>query len=416
MVPQNFSNDIGSQIENDGQSRARSDRNSTINLRGLGDENTLVVLNGRRVISYPSSDGTGWYRTAINSLVPRIAVERTELLLDGGSAIFGSDAVAGVVNFVTRNDFRGFDMSLDSRMLEHAPDAKNVTLSALFGAGGDDTSIIAAIEFHQEDLVEVVEIDPVFQDFLANPDVSTATGTGLEGQANLEYRNAMGGARYVDPDCGNPAFGNVLNSHWLIDDASVDDAIEVFDYSDATACGRPYDDDGLWDPAGRLLNNNVRQINIFARAEHNLTDGLRVNTEIGISRQRYDDIDEWGDNGSNNWVTQQIARGPDFAIPATHPGLVRAQTLQPGFGGGSDVYAIGETQPFLSTMSAFNDNDVLRGAFGVEGDINANWTWIVGTSASYSEIHAGARDTVIDRYPPASLIARKKSDAMPTPW
>ena len=291
-VPQNFSNDIGSQIENDGQSRARSDRNSTINLRGLGDENTLVVLNGRRVISYPSSDGTGWYRTAINSLVPRIAVERTELLLDGGSAIFGSDAVAGVVNFVTRNDFRGFDMSLDSRMLEHAPDAKNVTLSALFGAGGDDTSIIAAIEFHQEDLVEVVEIDPVFQDFLANPDVSTATGTGLEGQANLEYRNAMGGARYVDPDCGNPAFGNVLNSHWLIDDASVDDAIEVFDYSDATACGRPYDDDGLWDPAGRLLNNNVRQINIFARAEHNLTDGLRVNTEIGISRQRYDDIDE----------------------------------------------------------------------------------------------------------------------------
>ncbi len=150
-----------------------------------------------------------------------------------------------------------------------------------------------------------------------------------------------------------------------------------------------------------MLNNNVRQINIFARAGHNLTDGLRVNTEIGISRQRYDDIDEWGDNGSNNWVTQQFARGPDFAIPATHPGLVRAQTLQPGFGGGSDVYAIGETQPFLSTMSAFNDNDVLRGAFGVEGDINANWTWIVGTSASYSEIHAGARDTVIDRYPAA---------------
>ena len=108
-VPQNFEDDIGSQIENDGQSRARSDRNATINLRGLGDMNTLVVLNGRRTITYPSPTGTGWYRTAINSLVPRIAVQRTELLLDGGSAIFGSDAVAGVVNFVTRNDFRGFD-------------------------------------------------------------------------------------------------------------------------------------------------------------------------------------------------------------------------------------------------------------------------------------------------------------------
>jgi len=171
-VPQNFEDDIGSQIENDGQSRARSDRNATINLRGLGDMNTLVVLNGRRTIAYPSPTGTGWYRTAINSLVPRIAVQRTELLLDGGSATFGSDPVAGVVNFVTRNNFRGFDMSIDSRTLMEATDAKNATVSGIFGAGDDDTSIIVAMEFHQEDLVEVIDVSPQFDAFLANPDVT----------------------------------------------------------------------------------------------------------------------------------------------------------------------------------------------------------------------------------------------------
>ena len=88
-VPQNFGSANINQTENDGQGRARSIRSSTINLRGLGDENSLVVLNGRRTISYPVADGTGWYRTDINSIVPRIAVQRTELLLDGGSATFG---------------------------------------------------------------------------------------------------------------------------------------------------------------------------------------------------------------------------------------------------------------------------------------------------------------------------------------
>jgi iron complex outermembrane receptor protein len=399
-VPQNFEDDIGSQIENDGQSRARSDRNATINLRGLGDMNTLVVLNGRRTITYPSPTGTGWYRTAINSLVPRIAVQRTELLLDGGSAIFGSDAVAGVVNFVTRDDFRGFDLSVDSRSLEEATDAKNVTVSAIFGAGNDDTSIILAGEFHQEDLVEIIDVSPVFDDFLANPDVSWQTGFGLEPVDSLEFRNAGGGARYVDPDCGNPAFGNALNRHWLIDDQPLilDSAVEAPDYASATACGRPYDT-GLFDDAGRLLNNNVKQINLFARAEHNFSDALRVNAEFGVSRQRYGDIDQWGDNGSNGWLVEQNALGPEFAIAANHPGLARAQMLQPGFGMGQPIFARDETLPFLSEMSAFNQNDVFRAAFGVEGDINANWTWMVDTSASYSDLRAGVRDVVLDRYP-----------------
>ena len=401
-VPQNFEDDIGSQIENDGQSRARSDRNATINLRGLGDMNTLVVLNGRRTISYPSPTGTGWYRTAINSLVPRIAVQRTELLLDGGSATFGSDPVAGVVNFVTRNDFRGFDMSIDSRTLIEATDAKNASVSAIFGAGNDDTNIIVAMEFHQEDLVEVIDVSPEFDAFQANPDVTYQTGYGLEANETLEYRNAGGGARYVDPDCGNPAFGGPFFAGWLIDDQPLvlDSAVEVSDYASATACGRPYDN-GLFDDAGRLLNNNVKQINLFSRAEHHFSDALRVNAEIGYSRQRYDDIDQWGDNGSQGWLIEQNALGPEFAIPANHPGLVRAQTLQPGFGMGQPVYARDETLPFLSEMPAFSQNDLFRAAFGVEGDINSNWTWLLDGSAQYSDLRAGVRDVVLDRYSPA---------------
>lgn len=68
---------------------------STISLRGLGDQRTLVLLNGRRFIT-----------NDVNS-VPMNIIERVEILKDGASAIYGSDAIAGVVNFITRRDFEG---------------------------------------------------------------------------------------------------------------------------------------------------------------------------------------------------------------------------------------------------------------------------------------------------------------------
>ena len=134
-VPQNYTSDNIAQTDPEGMARTRSIRNASINLRGLGDENSLAVLNGRRTIGYPVPDGTGWNRVDLNSMVPRNAIRSVDVLLDGGSAIFGSDPVAGVANFVTNNQFRGFDFTFDSRTLEDSSDAKNVTIGALFGAG-----------------------------------------------------------------------------------------------------------------------------------------------------------------------------------------------------------------------------------------------------------------------------------------
>ena len=395
-VPQNFGSEPINQTENDGQSRARSMRNASINLRGLGDENSLVVLNGRRTIAYPVPDGTGWNRVDINSIVPRIAVQRTELLLDGGSATFGSAPVAGVANFVTRNNFRGFDFSMDNRMLEDAMDAKNLTISALFGAGDNQTNVVAAIEFHQEDLIELIEIDP---EFSFSPDVTPETGEGLEPQNYLSYKGTGRGApTWVDPDCGNPAFGSPYFAHYPAYEDD-DGYTRETTIGDATLCARPSD----FDRSGTLLNNNVKQIIAFVRGEHNFSNSLRANVEINFSRQRFDDIDQWGDNGSERWVVQPVSRGSDFSIHPTNPGFVRAQSLGTGFGlkknKNTEAYMVGETLPFLSEASAFNKNDVLRVALGIEGDINPSWSWMLNTSAAYSEVENGARDMLIARYP-----------------
>ncbi len=78
---------------------------SGISLRGLGAGSTLVLINGRRIASYGLADD-GQKLFADLSSIPMDAVERVEVLKDGASSIYGSDAIAGVVNIILRNDFR----------------------------------------------------------------------------------------------------------------------------------------------------------------------------------------------------------------------------------------------------------------------------------------------------------------------
>ena len=79
---------------------------SRVNLRALGDGRTLTLLNGRR---YANNGIFG--ATDLNSLPP-VLIERVEVITGGASAVYGSDAVAGAVNFILRNDYEGFESSL----------------------------------------------------------------------------------------------------------------------------------------------------------------------------------------------------------------------------------------------------------------------------------------------------------------
>ncbi|WP_129646823.1 TonB-dependent receptor plug domain-containing protein [Peristeroidobacter agariperforans] len=80
-----------------------------IGLRGLSQKNTLVLLNGRRLANY-GFPANGLSDTFVNlNALPMVAVERIDVLKDGASAVYGSDAVAGVVNIITRENYQGFE-------------------------------------------------------------------------------------------------------------------------------------------------------------------------------------------------------------------------------------------------------------------------------------------------------------------
>ena len=106
-LPQNFST-----ITNGGSFDGRSPRfqigSVTINLRGLGEGSTLVLVNGKRLAASPAEQGTF---TDVSTL-PFSAIERVEVMTDGASSVYGSDAVGGVVNFILKKNYRGSESSV----------------------------------------------------------------------------------------------------------------------------------------------------------------------------------------------------------------------------------------------------------------------------------------------------------------
>lgn len=117
---------------------------ASVNLRGLGGEASLVLLNGRRVAPSGQSGAS-----VDVSLIPSAALERVDVLTDGASAVYGSDSVAGVVNFVLRRDYVGNESRI--RIGSKSGDATDYSLSHTWGIAGQRGRFLASYEYSSED-------------------------------------------------------------------------------------------------------------------------------------------------------------------------------------------------------------------------------------------------------------------------
>lgn len=127
---------------------------SSASLRNLGKQSTLVLLNSRRVAPYALADYNEVF-TNLDSL-PLDAIERVEVLRNGGSAVYGSDAVAGVINIITRNDFRGVQLKASQdQSLEHGDfRTRSAAITGGFGDfAADGYNVLANVEVFKRDSV-----------------------------------------------------------------------------------------------------------------------------------------------------------------------------------------------------------------------------------------------------------------------
>ena len=255
-----------------------------ISLRGLGAGSTLVLLNGRRMATYGLADDGQKVFTDL-STIPLDAVQRIEVLKDGASAIYGSDAIAGVVNIILRSDFDGmilrgsYGLSGDSD-----GDAKKATLTAGTGdLATDGWNAFFSLDVGKTDAIRISDrrdrkwigtgdirrygYDAADAQFLGGAYLSGGTAGGVGPNGSVFDDRAV--------DAENPAF--------LVALPGCAGLTTIPGQSDATAQAQGC----LWDPAQlyRDLSPEEKYVNVFGRASFAFGEGGEIYTEIGYSKK-----------------------------------------------------------------------------------------------------------------------------------
>lgn len=136
-----------------------SDGGSQANLRGLGAQGTLVLLNGRRLSFYGAPAGFQTMFVNIDA-IPAAAIERMEVLTDGASAVYGSDAVAGVINVITKKNYQGLEVRGSNDSSSRVSSYGERQGSILFGKGdlgNDGYNVYGSLNLYQRDRIALAD-------------------------------------------------------------------------------------------------------------------------------------------------------------------------------------------------------------------------------------------------------------------
>jgi iron complex outermembrane receptor protein len=124
------------------------------NLRGLGANKTLVLLNGRRIANQ-AIGGAGDSSAPDLNTIPLAAIDRIEILRDGASSLYGTDAIGGVINFITKKDYKGVELTAEYTQPQHSG-GKSFEVTAGFGKGDlteDKWNVFGFIDYQHQDVL-----------------------------------------------------------------------------------------------------------------------------------------------------------------------------------------------------------------------------------------------------------------------
>ncbi len=298
-----------------GVNSARGDMGA-YNLRHMGVGNTLVLMNGRRLVNSPGYQtellGGDYVPTVtVNStLVPTYGLDRLEILRDGASAIYGSEAIAGVVNNVMQDDYEGFVMRIKRGFYDHFA-ADDVTISGKYGAdfNGGATNVSIFFDIYNRDRIRAAE-DPRW----GNSDHRQWIPADSPWSGSTSFRNTSTNSLYgqFDMVSSSEHGGETYNHVWTDSNGE----FEIFPLGDerCTNRGNPLFDTGfgtciapdgngverfnLW--GGTDYRSDLERKNIFVFINHEMENGMESFTELG-----------WYESDSN------LTRHPSYAFSSS---------------------------------------------------------------------------------------------------
>ncbi|MEM8682169.1 MAG: TonB-dependent receptor, partial [Pseudomonadota bacterium] len=314
---------------------------ASVNLRGLGSSSTLVLVNGRRM----SPSGFEARFTDISS-IPVTAIARVEVMTDGASAIYGSDAIAGVINFILRDDYEGAETRVRYGS-DSAGDAPNVIFGQSFGKAWGSGNILFSYEYYDSEPLASQD-----RAFTASSDLSTFGGTD---------RRQPG---------GNPAnirVGGFFGDYYAIPAGQDGTSLTTADFDLSVPRNLYNERSGIEiTPAQERhsaflhLNQTVGSVELFGRARFSGSDSERRFNSITI------DLNVPGDDPA----TPGIVEGNPFFVDPTGTGLttVRVDNYAPESVFGPRI-SVGEIESTGATVGA---RFALSGNWN--GEFVGNWS------------------------------------------
>jgi iron complex outermembrane receptor protein len=345
-VVQNLTIAQGSGFQGDGAGNRQGRIGVTgVDLRGLGFGATLVLVNGRRM---PVSGGVapgGGGATVDMGQIPMIAVERVEILKGGASAIYGSDAVAGVVNIITRKNWEGLRFEVEGEAADSF-DYKSYNVAGAFGAIGEKARLLAAVDWD-------------LNTELRTSDRAWTTQGQLWSPVGFPGTYLVNATTMPDPDCSRAPRSNVIEIQGE-NGPSLHCAFNDRDY--------------------HVLVPAIQRGSAFMSAEYDLTDHTTAFIEANFQRMHADSV---------LWPFMVL---PPFSIevPADHVDNPY----------GTTVYYNGRVSDQPSQLGI--TDHTLRVATGLKGDLASaadetmfeDWEWELVTTWGISNYSAKLADNI----------------------
>ena len=290
-----------------------------VNLRGLGIDRTLVLLNGRRVVA----GGTGANSSVDLNMIPVAMIERVEVLKDGASAIYGADAVAGVVNIITKKAIDGVEMSVRYGKTERG-DGDEKSADLVWGTRGERSSLMASLNYSESGEVNLASRAPcaLFED--AGQLVCSGSSSTIGGRARLADGRRV---NFNQDPAGNPR-----------------------GYETYSAAKHGYN-------SNPFLNavNPIKRVGFTAFGNARLTDSVEFFSELMFTNRQSEQLATPGTIGANRPVN----------IAASHPTNPTGQNLV------LERRRVAEVGP----RKFFQETNTFRIASGLKGAISDKWDW-----------------------------------------
>lgn len=350
---------------------------SNINLRGLGSNRNLVIIDGRR-----AQPANATLTVDVNS-IPSAAIANVEIISGGASATYGADAIAGVVNFKLKRDFQGLVVDARSSITAEG-DGQETAISALIGGNFGDGRGNVMVG------VELTDRNAVLQknrDFFVNGwNDPYTTGAGL---TTLSSWNPAGGGGFPDQAVVDSVFGQTgvgaTTNFYVNTDGSLFKVNPSLGYNSnipgiktvhTMVNGAPRD--VLAEPERNgQISSPMQRYSIFARGTFDINDRVSAFVQGNLSEFDIDQILTY--TPATSFWSVMVPRDADHPVPADLAALLDSRATPDA------PWSFERILDYMGPRRSTNNSTVYQVLAGLEGRLGGDWTW--EAYASHGETH-----------------------------